>query len=568
MRKSLKLIFFMLLFITSLIITVSYSIKQQNSGWNVFHADGGGYYCYLPTLFCANFNPELIPLAHIEKIGASISIDTIHNTIQTKYYYGTALMQSPFFLATHIIATVFQIPEENGFARIYELMIHFAASFYLVLGLFILEKFLVVLFRPLIRYSVILLLFAGTNLYYVTLMSPSMSHVYSFFTFSLFLWTMQKFLDSQHWKWFLLLSASLSLSMIIRPVNGIILLFFFFWQITSLKDIFQRFRLFFRPANFITFTICLILFFIPQVCYWKYAWGSYVVNSYKGEGFINLAHPYLMEVWFAPKNGLFTNTPIVLFMIGGLIIMIWNKIKSGWIISVLFFLVSYLTASWWAWEMGCGLGHRAFVEFYAILSIPLGYFLTWIFQNCHKILTIFVVIILIFLCYCNILTAWSFSGCFNGDTWNFNRYLVNVIKAGVYPGKIVLASVDHSFESKKLKNNATNTINASSSLEVHTWNEFISGATKDSKDFDFLLPNKVEVTCKVRVNVQLPTYARFVFSVERNDKPLVWQSVDIDPMIKSKGAWYHVQVNFKIPEWALEDVQLFFCKIIKPRLTL
>ncbi len=69
----------------------------------------------------------------------------------------------------------------------------FPAVVYLILGLFFLKRFLDHYFRGWIPYLAVILVFAGTNLYFFSIDEGLMSHVYSFFLFSLFLFLVKKY---------------------------------------------------------------------------------------------------------------------------------------------------------------------------------------------------------------------------------------------------------------------------------------------------------------------------------------------------------------------------------------
>jgi hypothetical protein len=83
--------------------------------------------------------------------------------------------------------------------------------------------------------------------------------------------------------------------------------------------------------------------------------------------------------------------------IAGLFFM-HDKSKSWlWPTIVTMAISIYIIFSWWCWWYGGGFGARALVEFYVIMSLPLGAFFTFISQAkfIPKILTIVVLIFFI-----------------------------------------------------------------------------------------------------------------------------------------------------------------------------
>jgi hypothetical protein len=108
------------------------------------------------------------------------------NRVETKYTYGVALLQLPFFLIADGITVVSGEFPRDGFSYYYQKAINFAAAFYLSLGLFILFLALKVYFnyKNKIVFATLVALFLGTNLYYYGIIETGMSHIYSFFLFS------------------------------------------------------------------------------------------------------------------------------------------------------------------------------------------------------------------------------------------------------------------------------------------------------------------------------------------------------------------------------------------------
>ncbi|MFH1160061.1 MAG: hypothetical protein V1733_03830 [bacterium] len=553
------LLFFLILFMISLGLTFLLHDNRDNLTWKgVIWADGAGYYIYLPSLFFADFEADKLPENIAEKTGNAFHLNKEQNTIQTKYFYGVSTLLSPFFISAHGIAKALNISEDKGFSPIYHRMIDVAAVVYLILGLLILKQVLREFFRPLIQYIVLLLVFTGTNLFYYSMIATSMSHIYSFFVFSLYLLALLRFMATRRWKWFLLLSVSFSLAVIIRPINGIILLLFFLWNVQTGQALFTRFSIFMKPKYLLTFLICLLIVVFPQMLYWKYGFGSFLVYSYDHEGFTNWRHPFLLEVWFAPKNGLFLNTPLAILMILGMGAMILKKIRNGWQFLFLFLLVSYLCASWYSWYFGCGFGHRCFIEYYAVFSIPLGFLLQSAWNHTRWIGKFAGGIVLLVIVYINILSSWYYTMCFKADTWDFRTYLVNLTKASILPDDLIhlyrtLDKVTITYEPSDDRSYffITDSVYHSYS-HCAVFNpsiEFCGGVIKAAKDFDLAFPTQILVNSWVLNPGDSLTGAVIVCSVEKEGRSIIWQSFEIDPVLREMGKWNEITTTFTLPEW-------------------
>ena len=239
LKSLFEIFFFLVLFLVSLDISLKIHHWKGRFNWeSEIWADKAGYYIYLPALFFFHFDAKQCPEKIDEKTGNGFSLDHQKNKITTKYTYGVALMISPFFTATHFISRIFQKPEDSGFSLLYHKMVDLSAIVYLILGLWLLKKFFSFCFEPVVQYLLLLVIYAGTNLFYYAVNETLMSHVYSFYLFALFLYSMKKFLSQgQPNGFFLLMSLAFGLIFIVRPSNGIILLLFFLWDIRSFKEL-------------------------------------------------------------------------------------------------------------------------------------------------------------------------------------------------------------------------------------------------------------------------------------------------------------------------------------------
>ncbi len=119
---------------------------------NTYHtelwADKAGYNVYLPALFIYNFDAKQLPPKLVANAGNGFAVDSTSNKLITKYPYGVALLQSPFWLVAHAFS-----PQKDGYSLYYQKSIDFAGSFYLTMGLFFLYSFIyvfiIVIFVPL-----------------------------------------------------------------------------------------------------------------------------------------------------------------------------------------------------------------------------------------------------------------------------------------------------------------------------------------------------------------------------------------------------------------------------------
>lgn len=321
--------------------------------------DGKGYYLYLPAIFIdQNISHQVIDDRFIlENNGRGAN----------KYYAGTALCMLPFFLIAYAISFVLGI-EITGYSTPFEIMIGFAALFYFIAGLVFLSK-LLKLFQ-LHKTSVSLSLFfiaLGSNLFNYVFVEPAMSHVYSWCFICGFLYFVKAFLVEHKARAVYWAAAFLGILVLIRPINGIVVLSIPFIE----QETFQ-FKRFFQ-VRFILNSAAIVFGILSiQLILWNAQTGNFIIHSYKNEGFY-FTHPEILNCLFSFRKGLFVYSPLILVSILSSLVF-WKKNRLA-IFSFISFtlLLVYIISSWWNWYYGPSFGQRAVVDFYAVFAIPLAF---------------------------------------------------------------------------------------------------------------------------------------------------------------------------------------------------
>ncbi len=414
-----KIFLFLLLPVCIFLTFNKHSKDKQNSYHGVIWSDAAGYYVYNPMWFIYGNDASAFPDSIEARTGFGFKLNKQNNNVVTKYPCGAAILQAPFFLMSHVLAKPLGY-EADGFSRIYAFGLFFSGICYCCLGLFFLSKFLSRYFSSLISIAAPLLFLAGTNLFYYSIDAPGMSHVYSFFLFSLIISLSPYMLARPDLKYYLPFIIALFLVVLIRPTNVFIALFPIFFHLDEKKQIVERLKFIFRQKKALLISVPLgFLVLLPQLLYWKETTGTYISYTYGEEGFDYLTAPKLLEVWFSTNNGLFTYTPLLLLSLAGIALLIKNKRISGYFYAVMFLLVSYVFASWWNWWFGCSFGARSFVEYYALFIIPFSYLL----KNAESKTPKAILCVLIGFCiYLNLDMEYYYDGCFYGETWDFSTY--------------------------------------------------------------------------------------------------------------------------------------------------
>ncbi len=374
-------------------------------------ADKAEYYIYLPALFIYDFKANQLPYQIDKKTGSGFIADTIKNKILTKVTYGVALLESPFFIVTHLLSKKLGYPAD-GFSIIYNRMIDISGVFYAVFAVIFLYFFLIRYVASKIAVIVLSCLFFGTNLFYYSIFETGMSHIYSFFLFSVFLFLSGlMFKPNQPFLLNILFGVVIGLIIMVRPINVIFLPVFLMFNQPDLKKI----KKLFLPFLFIGISAFIVI--IPQLIYWKYASGNYLMYAYPNEGFTNLFSPKILNLWFSTNNGLVIFSPLVILLLSGIIFMRKQYPKWSLFLIIYFILISYIFSSWWCWNYGCSYGSRPFVEYYVIFSLPFCFFVKYILEKKVR-LYLFAPIVILCVAW-NLKLIFSFDGCWYGGDWDW-----------------------------------------------------------------------------------------------------------------------------------------------------
>lgn len=374
-------------------------------------SDAEGYYLYLPALFINGGFEDL-------EVRTEVQFPMYEGTNKrfTKYTYGVALMELPFFLLAHLIASM--LGQADGYSYPYIIGLQLSGICYGMLGLFLMKKILERHFDTVVVMLTVIGFFLGTNLYHYILQHPSMSHVYSFFLFGLFVWLTPRFYQSPSWRLFGIMGLLLGLIVLVRPTNIVIGLYLLLYGVRSTEAFGERLRFMWRHFGQLMLAVfSSALVFLPQLAYWKYISGDWLIYSYGDEGF-NWLNPRFDMVLFNIKNGWLLFSPMAgLAVIGGFLGS-WHNRYNIAPITLIWLITLYITASWWCWWFGGAFGHRNFVEYYMVLAIPYAWLFSKVFESSWLALKAFWVVLWAVLLYYNYTLAVYYHGPhYDWDSW-------------------------------------------------------------------------------------------------------------------------------------------------------
>lgn len=402
------LIFFLICLVTFL-LNFPYE-KPVNLIWS----DSEGYYQFLPAIFNSG---DLRHLAYAVPLENGNTLNVFH--------IGVAILEAPFYLIADFFAMILGY-ERDGRSDIYMYFLGVGAAFYSASGIFFLQRFLSAFFEWKIVIVSIILVFFGTNLYYYSTIEVGMSHVYSFFLFSVFLFLTQRFHDEQKYLTAAWIGFVAGLILVIRPNNGIIVLTLVFYGVNSFKSLWQKINWWLRNYRFVILMlllVCFVAFF--QMWYWHYVSGKWIMFSYGQIGSQFFWTKAVMgKVLFSPQNGFLIYAPIMTFALIGLIFGILRKERTFFVFLAVWALAWYIISSWWCWWFGGAYGHRAFIEYFVLLFPGIAYFIQTISR--YRSAVVIFGLVSALLLFVSVRMTFLYHSPWDGPDWGWDDYLVQL----------------------------------------------------------------------------------------------------------------------------------------------
>lgn len=117
-----------------------------------------------------------------------------------------------------------------------------------------------------------------------------------------------------------------------------------------------------------------LLVFSPQLLVWKLVYGTYLVVP-QGSGFLRFGSSLWSETLFSSRNGLFSTTPLLWFVLPGLYVALRHDRRLGVTLSALVLLQAFVNGATWDWWGGGAYGGRRFAATFPIWALALSFLL-------------------------------------------------------------------------------------------------------------------------------------------------------------------------------------------------
>lgn len=415
--KSNRKSFFVVLLITFSISFFKYNdFKQRNEenpypiGWDFF-----GYYLYLPATFVYH-DLGLEDLSWQKKIRKKYNPSTSDYQVAPGkdkkqviiYNIGMAVIYTPGFFFANAFADGSGY-DKDGFSKPYQLSLQITAFLFALIGIFLFRKILLLFFSDGITALILVIILIGTNYFFEINYDTVMPHNFLFTLNCAILWFTIKWHETRKKKDIILLAFFLGLATLCRPTDLIWILVPIFWGVYDKNSFLEKWSsLKSNLSSLLIFLLVLAAVFSIQFAYLKYATGSFFAINSHGESF-SFFDPYTLKFLFSYRKGWLLYTPIMLFGLAGFYFLL-KKNKFIWLSLVLFFVINlYVVSSWECWWYGGGsFSQRPMVDTYAMMGLPMGYFLVWVVEESTKLVKLSVLVLLPLLIILNLFQTWQF----------------------------------------------------------------------------------------------------------------------------------------------------------------
>lgn len=287
---------------------------------------------------------------------------------------GPAVLWSPAFIPTHLIALALALPHD-GFSYLYEAPVLLLSIVYGFIGMLLTYSVAAGLTSRLAALLAVLGVWLATNVVYYMGVSPSASHVLSLFAVALFLFVWWRTRGKRSRRGWFVLGLCGGLMALVRWQDILVTLLPLFEMIgdasprirqTSLGSVGRDLL----PKGLV-FVLGLVIAFSPQMVAWQVLYGT-PLTAPQGPTFFYPTRPELWNVLFGLKRGLFTWTPLIFLAVLGFLPLYRRDRLLGISAVVIFLAESYVNSIVYDWWGGEAFGARRFVSLMPFFALGLA----------------------------------------------------------------------------------------------------------------------------------------------------------------------------------------------------
>ena len=342
------------------------SFHRRPSG--LISSDGKGYYAWLRSLAIdgdLDFANDYRLLYPPEPLPPQMEQRTPRGLVPDKYPVGVAVVETPGFLAGHVVALALGEPAD-GVSPPYQLAITIWLQLVCIAGAWALYLALLRLgVRDTIAALTVVSVLLATNVvHYIA--SPTMSHGPGFALLCFAVLATLLARDDASVRAMALAGALLGLAAVVRPTNLALAPFFLVYLGPMLK----------RARLAWPFAAAFVLPVLLQVLLMSLVWGELRLNGYTDETF-SAGFRGIAGTLVSARHGLFPYHPWYALALGVSVAATRRATTRATAIGALlsFVLLTIANGTWSTWWFGDSFGNRAFIEIIPALAVVIALWL-------------------------------------------------------------------------------------------------------------------------------------------------------------------------------------------------
>ena len=336
-----------------------------------------------------------------------------------------AILYLPFFLIGHAWATLGGYPTD-GFSYPYQFCVSSGMMLYVIVGIVFIRKFLLLLFNERIASLVMIVLLLGTNYFREATDYNMGPHAVLFTFYCILIYYTIKWHATPNWKYIIPIGFAIGFLTLIRPTDGICVLIPLLWNIKGKQSFLNKINLVKQNYKHVLL-LCFVLFLVglPQLIYWKYQTGSFFYNSYWNQNSFDISESHFSKVFFSIRKGWLVYSPLIVLCFLGFFFLGKNLLKNARLAIFVFIALNvFLLTHVPVWFNAGSFGQRFMVQSYAVLAIPLGAFIDYIYNKRLSLKIGFAAACLLLISL-NLFQTWQFVRWIipgDGMTWQYYKY--------------------------------------------------------------------------------------------------------------------------------------------------
>ena len=475
------------------------------------------------------------------------------------------------FLSFLLVASHFFLPKHEIPDSLVLQIINLVVA---IIGLLFLWRCLLSIFPEATTALLMTLVVLGTNYFQViTGNSPSPVN-YLFTCYALILWFTIKWHEKQEWLSACLLGVMLGLTILISPADFAVILIPFFWNVMDRNSFIEKMKFFKKHIQQVALSFLLMIMLLAPLFFaWNFFMNEFHYFGYSGKGLVYLLARYFWQVLFSFKNGWLIYTPLMIFLVAGFYMLGEKNKKIYYPVFFLFLVNFFYFSSWSSFHSHVNLGFQALVPTYVILSIPIGYLLSYILDR-GIFSKIFAGLVFGFFVILNLLQTWQYEkGILIPDVMNAGYYSALFGRTSVPVMEMI--KIDYSrvnpdillTEEREFKKSELLTYdfeNRSADYSHHLEGEIVKNgknALQLDSTFQFspaLDKHYGEIMNKKFIGLRLSAwiYSRMpfrgnkthiVFTSEHLKKNYRYRAIGLDTLHLVPGKWNQIVMNYLLP---------------------